>query len=265
MPFWYHIAVLPNFLLGIFPFLSLGQHSIRQGRQFYKMVDSYLVGNTTSTRHVKDYFDCSFLCLEHEPFACLSFNMARNSDNGYHTCELSSSERYLEPQRIEERLGYDYYGTTTESLFRISPCSSNPCSNGGTCTQGKRSGEFSCQCLPEVTVLPFTDNNCNIDTKKMVRYKSVEGVFHTKTGRYKLNYENAKRLCALQGAQLATYSQLHKAWKAGAETCEFGWLIDVTARFPMQTKRAPCGNRVGIIGSSSPKSKSHTYNAWCFK
>ena len=58
------------------------------------------------------------------------------------------------------------------------------------------------------------------DTKKMVRYKSVEGVFHTKTGRYKLNYENAKRLCALQGAQLATYSQLHKAWKAGAETCE---------------------------------------------
>ena len=114
MHFGYHIAVLPNFLLGIFPFLSLGQHSIRQGRQFYKLADSYLVGNTTSTRHVKDYFDCSFLCLEHEPFACLSFNMARNSDNGYHTCELSSSERYLEPQRIEERLGYDYYGTTTE-------------------------------------------------------------------------------------------------------------------------------------------------------
>ena len=57
------------------------------------------------------------------------------------------------------------------------------------------------------------------DTKKMARYKSVEGVFHTKTGRYKLNYENAKRLCALHGAQLATYSQLHKAWQAGAEMC----------------------------------------------
>ena len=57
------------------------------------------------------------------------------------------------------------------------------------------------------------------DTKKMVRYKSVEGVFHTKTGSYKLSYENAKRLCALQGAQLATYSQLHKAWKAGANHC----------------------------------------------
>ena len=114
MHFGYKIAVLPNFLLGIFPFLSLAQHSIKRGRQFYKLPDSYLVGNTTSTRHVKDYFDCSFLCLEHEPFACLSFNMARNSNNGYHTCELSSSERSLEPQRIEERLGYDYYGTTTE-------------------------------------------------------------------------------------------------------------------------------------------------------
>ena len=114
MHFGYKIVVLPNFLLGIFPFLSLGQHSIKQGRQFYKLVDSYLVGNTTSTRHVEDYFDCSFLCMEHEPFACLSFNIARNSDNGYHTCELSSSERSLEPQRIEERLGYDYYGTTTE-------------------------------------------------------------------------------------------------------------------------------------------------------
>ena len=82
-------------------------------RQFYKLADSYLVVNTTSTRHLLDQFDCSFLCLRYEPFACLSFNMARNSDNSYHTCGLSSSERYVEPQRME-RLGFDYYGTTTE-------------------------------------------------------------------------------------------------------------------------------------------------------
>ena len=53
----------------------------------------------------------------------------------------------------------------------------------------------------------------------MFRYKSVEGVFQVKTGSYDLNYDNAKRLCALQGAPLATYSQLHKAWQAGAEMC----------------------------------------------
>ena len=57
------------------------------------------------------------------------------------------------------------------------------------------------------------------DTKQMFRYKSVEGVFQVKTGSYDLNYDNAKRLCALQGAPLATYSQLHKAWQAGAEMC----------------------------------------------
>ena len=55
----------------------------------------------------------------------------------------------------------------------------------------------------------------------MVRLKSVEGVFHIKTGRYELDYDNAKRLCALQAAQLATYSQLHKAWKAGADRYPF--------------------------------------------
>ena len=54
----------------------------------------------------------------------------------------------------------------------------------------------------------------------MVRLKSVESVFYIKTGRYELDYDNAKRLCALQAAQLATYSQQHKAWKAGADHCE---------------------------------------------
>ena len=54
----------------------------------------------------------------------------------------------------------------------------------------------------------------------MVRLKSVEGVFHFKTGGYELDYDNDKRLCALQGAHLGTYSQLHKAWKAGADHCE---------------------------------------------
>ena len=41
---------------------------------------------------------------------CLSFNLER-SNNNIHTCELSSSEKYLEPQKVQERAGYDYYGT----------------------------------------------------------------------------------------------------------------------------------------------------------
>ena len=68
---------------------------------------------------VQDFLDCSFLCLEHGPFACLSFNVGKTNNNGYYTCELSNSERYLEPHRIQERISYDYYGTTTEVGFKL--------------------------------------------------------------------------------------------------------------------------------------------------
>ena len=37
--------------------------------------------------------------------------------------------------------------------------------------------------------------------------------------RYKLNYYDAKRLCALLGATQATYNQLYAAWEAGLELC----------------------------------------------
>ena len=47
----------------------------------------------------------------------------------------------------------------------------------------------------------------------------TERVFQTYAGRYKLTFYDAKRLCALHGAMLATYSQLHKAWQAGLERC----------------------------------------------
>ncbi len=108
------ILVFSSFLFTVFPFLGLSQHLGMHYRTFYKLSDKLLVGNVTTTRKVKDYFDCSFLCLEHGPFACLSFNFGNTEDNGYYTCELSNSERYLEPRSLQERLSYDYYGTTTE-------------------------------------------------------------------------------------------------------------------------------------------------------
>lgn len=73
-----------------------------------------LVRNVTVVKKVEDYFDCSFLCLEYGPFTCLSFNFGRNNYHGYHSCEISNSERYYEPHKIQERLGFDYYGTTYE-------------------------------------------------------------------------------------------------------------------------------------------------------
>ena len=108
------ISVLSSCLFTVLPFLGLSQHLGMHDRKFYKLSGKSLVGNVTATWKVKDYFDCSFLCLGRDPFACLSFNLGNNEDKGYHTCELSNSERYLEPLGMQERINFDYYGTTTE-------------------------------------------------------------------------------------------------------------------------------------------------------
>jgi len=102
------------FVLTSCTFLIFAKPLTKHHRQFYKMSNKSLVGNVTERQKVQDYFDCAFLCLEYGPFDCLSFNFGEANDNGYYTCELSNSERYLEPQRVQRRSGYDYYGTTTE-------------------------------------------------------------------------------------------------------------------------------------------------------
>ncbi|KAL9973639.1 hypothetical protein ACROYT_G020120 [Oculina patagonica] len=232
---------------------------------FYKLEAKALAGNVIATIEGNDHIDCSFLCLEHGPSACLSFNVGRDNNNGYYTCELSNSERHLEPLGIQERPGYDYYGMTTESLFRLLPCTSSPCYYGGTCIHGPRLGEFSCQCGIEVSVLPFIDDVCNVDRNAMTIFKPVEGVFHAKVGQYKLNYYDAKRLCEILGAALATFNQLYAAWKAGHQHCSNAWLADSTVRFPMQEAKSGCGNKIGIVGSSKPMAKTRKYNAWCYK
>ena len=55
----------------------------------------------------------------------------------------------------------------------------------------------------------------------MKTYSSVQGVFHAKVGRYKLNFYDAQRLCEILGATLATYNQLYTAWAAGYQACEY--------------------------------------------
>ena len=97
----------------VLPVLALGQRYITREMAFYKMEGKSLVGNVTAVRQVKDFFDCSFLCMEYGHEACLSFNLERSNDNNYN-CELSNSEKYLEPQKMQDRSGYDYYGTTFE-------------------------------------------------------------------------------------------------------------------------------------------------------
>ena len=84
-------------------------------RIYYKLEGKSLIGNVTEIRKVRDFFDCSFVCMGKGIPACLSFNIGRSADdNGYYVCEMSNSERYVDPERMQDRISFDYYGTTTE-------------------------------------------------------------------------------------------------------------------------------------------------------
>ena len=117
MYFTKSFTILLIFLVTMIKPLGFAQHLIKHDRQFYKMADMVLVGDLTSTRKVKDIFECVFYCLEHGPSACLSFNIAKTSHDGFYSCELSDSERCLDPQRMQGNPSFDYFGTSTEVSF----------------------------------------------------------------------------------------------------------------------------------------------------
>ena len=113
MPPFKSIVVLTS-MITILPFLGLGLRYTVRDREFYIMEGKSLVGNVTVVREVKELLDCSFLCLGFGRHACLSFNFEKNDGKGYHSCELSNSEKYFDPHKIQERPTFDYYGTTTK-------------------------------------------------------------------------------------------------------------------------------------------------------
>ena len=117
MYFTKSFTILLIFLVTMIKPLGFAQHLIKHDRQFYKMADMVLVGDLTSTRKVKDIFECVFHCLEHGPSACLSFNIAKTSRDGFYSCELSDSERCLDPQRMQGNPSFDYFGTSAEVSF----------------------------------------------------------------------------------------------------------------------------------------------------
>lgn len=80
---------------------------------FYSVKSASLIGKVTMTRLVKDEMECAFMCFRHYPRDCLSFNFRRKSIGETHVCELSNSERALEPGRMQNCQGVDYFGVQT--------------------------------------------------------------------------------------------------------------------------------------------------------
>ena len=57
-------------------------------------------------------------------------------------------------------------------------------------------------------------------------------VFNISTNAY--TYDEAKAVCSIYGAELATYDQIEQAYNNGAEWCNYGWSEGQMAYFPTQ-------------------------------
>ena len=81
-----------------------------------------------------------------------------------------------------------------------------------------------------------TDVDINLESsdepEPVPEIKIKKQVFNIPGNTY--TYPDAKALCTAYGAELATYSQIEKAYNKGAEWCNYGWSDGQMALFPTQ-------------------------------
>ena len=74
----------------------------------------------------------------------------------------------------------------------------------------------------------------NIKTTQNPFSKEGKQVFHIKSNKF--TYNDSKHVCKKYNSELATVEQLIKAWKKGANWCNYGWSKDQLALYPIQKK-----------------------------
>ncbi|XP_023274808.1 versican core protein-like isoform X2 [Seriola lalandi dorsalis] len=71
-------------------------------------------------------------------------------------------------------------------------------------------------------------------------------VFYPPSISDKLTWQQAWEECEKQEAVLASPGQLFAAWRAGLNRCDYGWLSDGSARYPVTVPKPQCGG--GLLG-----------------
>lgn len=97
----------------------------------------------------------------------------------------------------------------------------------------------------------------------------VDGVvfpYTLSSGRYNMNFESANQACMDQGATVASFDQLHAAWKGGLDWCNAGWLSDGTVQYPITKPREPCGGTSNGPGlrTYGRRNRMETFDVFCY-
>ncbi|XP_038627991.1 stabilin-1 isoform X1 [Tachyglossus aculeatus] len=98
--------------------------------------------------------------------------------------------------------------------------------------------------------------------------EKTAGVFHLQSsaGKYNLTYGEAASLCAAQGAQLASLSQLSAAQQLGFHLCLVGWLVNGSAGYATSYPSPNCGNNhVGIVNYGARANLLERWDAYCYR
>ncbi|XP_030579775.1 versican core protein [Archocentrus centrarchus] len=97
-------------------------------------------------------------------------------------------------------------------------------------------------------------------------------VFYPPSISNKLTWQQAREECKKHDAVLASPGQLFAAWRAGLNRCDYGWLSDGSARYPITIPRPQCGG--GLLGvrtlykyenQTGYPDPTDRHGAFCFK
>ncbi|KAK9532140.1 hypothetical protein VZT92_009542 [Zoarces viviparus] len=128
--------------------------------------------------------------------------------------------------------------------------------------------------ITELTLEDYGRYKCEVidglEDGTVVVSLNLEGVvfpYFPRLGRYNLNFYDAERACRDQDAVVASFDQLHEAWRGKLDWCNAGWLSDGSVQYPITNPREPCGGKNMLPGVRNyglrDKEKNH-YDVFCF-